>query len=56
MKFYIQTEEVNFVHYELEAVDYDDALESVRAGNIDPKNIEHDSLTIIDAHEIEAIE
>jgi len=56
MKFYIQTEEVHFVHYEAEAVDYDEALDSVRAGNIDPKNSEHDSVPIIDAHEMEAIE
>ena len=56
MKFYIQTEEVSFVHYEVDAVDYDEALESVRMGEVDPKNIEHDSLTIIDAHEMEDIE
>jgi len=53
MKFYIQTEEVNLVHYEVEAEDYDSAVERVRMGEVDPKYIEHEDLTIVEAHEME---
>ncbi len=55
MKFYIQTEEINFVHYEVEAKDYHSAVERVRMGEVDPKNIEHEDLSIVEAHEMETI-
>ncbi len=54
MKFYIQTEEVSFVHYEVEANDYDSAVERVRMGEVDPKDIEKEELSIVEAHEMEA--